>query len=156
MWRSIVLVACLLTAVAGCAPRTGLALGAKAPEFALPGIDGRTHALADYAASPVLAVVFTCNRCPEAQRYEARLQRLYAQFAPRGLALVAINPNNPQAVTLADLVESDVGESLDDMRTRADARGLTYPYLSDATQMAARAVHVVATPGYSCSIATGR
>jgi peroxiredoxin len=146
MRQSLVLVACLLTAVGGCARETGLALGAKAPEFALPGIDGRTHALADYAASPVLAVVFTCNRCPEAQRYEARLQRLYTQFAPRGLALVAINPNSPQAVTLADLVESDVGESLEDMRTRADVRGLTYPYLSDAAQTAAAQFHVVATP----------
>src|SRR6188768_146125 len=137
MWQTLVGVACLLAAVSGCAPQAGLALGAKAPEFALPGTDGRTHALADYAASPVLAVVFTCNRCPEAQRYEARLQRLSAQFAPRGLALVAINPNNPEAVTLADLVESDVGESLDDMRTRADVRGLTYAYLSDAKRTVA-------------------
>jgi peroxiredoxin len=146
MRQSLVLVACLLTAVGGCAAPAGLAIGAKAPEFALPGTDGRKHTLADYAASPVLAVVFTCNRCPEAQRYEARLQRLYAQFAPRGLALVAINPNNPEAVMLADLVDSDVGESLDDMRTRAEVRGLTYVYLSDAKQTAAAQFHVVATP----------
>ena len=46
-----------------------LALGSPAPNFELPGVDGKTHKLSDYAASPILVVVFTCNHCPIAQMY---------------------------------------------------------------------------------------
>ena len=49
---------------------TTLALGARAPEFRLPGVDGKDHALADYGSAKVLVVVFTCNHCPTAQYYE--------------------------------------------------------------------------------------
>src|SRR6266478_4708514 len=47
-----------------------LPIGSAAPGFALPGVDGKTHKLSDYAASPFLAIVFTCNHCPTAQLYE--------------------------------------------------------------------------------------
>ncbi len=59
-----------------------LPAGSAAPDFALPGVDGTVHRLADYeAASPVLAVVFTCNHCPIAQLYEQRIQRwLYDDY----------------------------------------------------------------------------
>ena len=59
-------------AVAACAEDAHpiLALGSPAPNFELPGVDGQMHKLSDYAASPVLVVVFTCNHCPIAQMYE--------------------------------------------------------------------------------------
>ena len=34
-----------------------LAVGSPAPDFELPGVDGKTHKLGDYAASPILVVV---------------------------------------------------------------------------------------------------
>jgi hypothetical protein len=43
-----------------------LAIGSKAPDFSLPGIDGKTHTLADYSSAKILAIVFTCNHCPRA------------------------------------------------------------------------------------------
>ena len=57
-----------------------LALGSHAPNFELPGVDGKTHKLSDYAPSPILVVVFTCNHCPIAQMYEERIGRLAADY----------------------------------------------------------------------------
>src|ERR1700741_2887041 len=47
-----------------------LAIGAKAPDFNLPGVDGRKHHLSEFAKYPILAIIFTCDHCPTAQLYE--------------------------------------------------------------------------------------
>ena len=70
----------------------GLKIGDAAPAFELPGVDGKTHRLTDFAAAKVLAVVFTCNHCPTAQLYEERIKKLTADYKDRGVALVAISP----------------------------------------------------------------
>ena len=113
-----------------------LAIGAPAPEFSLPGIDGKSHMLGEYAGSRVLAVVFTGNSCPVSQQYEARIRKLYEDYRDKGVAVVAINPNAPAAMQLADLGYSDVGETLDEMKGRAADRQLQYPYLSDGQDQA--------------------
>jgi len=124
-----------------------LALGAAAPDFALPGIDGQTHKLADYAAAKVLVIVFTCNHCPTAQLYETRIKRLVADYEGRGVAFVAINPNSPEAVRLDELGYTDVGDSLEDMKIRAAYRHFNFPYLYDGeTQAVANAYGPKATP----------
>ena len=87
-----------------------LAIGAAAPDFALPGVDGRTHPLKEYASARVLVIVFTCNHCPTAQAYEERVQKLHDDFAPKGVALVAISPNDPKAVRLDELGYTDLSD----------------------------------------------
>lgn len=138
----------LLCVTSACGRGTSsLALGAAAPDFSLPGADGSTHTLAEFAKSPVLAVVFTCNHCPAAQRAEAAMTTLSRTYRERGLAMVAINPSSPAATRFADLSFSDVGESLDDMKTRAAFAGFDFPYLSDGeTQVLTKQYGVVATP----------
>jgi peroxiredoxin len=124
-----------------------LAIGAPAPEFSLPGIDGKSHTLREYAGSRVLAVVFTGNSCPVSQQYEARIRKLHEDYHGKGVSVVAINPNAPAAMQLADLGYSDVGETLDDMKRRAADRQLHYPYLSDGQDQAvSKMFGVVATP----------
>jgi peroxiredoxin len=124
-----------------------LALGSPAPDFSLPGVDGKAHALSDFAGSPVLAVVFTCNTCPASQLYERRLQQLHDDYSSKGVAVVAINPNRPDALRLADLSHTDVGDAIGDMKARAAHRAITYPYLSDgASQSVTKAFRVAATP----------
>ena len=110
---------------------TKLATGDLAPDFDLPGVDDKNHKLADFSAAKVLVVVFTCNHCPTAQAYEARLNKLLADYADKGLAMVAISPNDPQAVRLDELGYSDLGDSLDDMKVRAKQAGFKFPYLYD-------------------------
>jgi peroxiredoxin len=141
----LLLLLCVTTA---CGRATSpLAIGAPAPDFSLPGADGRTHTLAEFAKSPLLAVVFTCNRCPAAQQAEAALTALSTTYRDRGLAIVAINPDNAVATRFADLAFSDVGESIDDMKTRAAFAGFEFPYLSDGdTQALAKQYGVTATP----------
>jgi peroxiredoxin len=124
-----------------------LALGSAAPDFALPGVDGKVHKLADYAASKVLVVVFTCNHCPIAQMYEQRIQQLYEDYRSRGVAVIAIEPNDPKAIRIDELDSSDTSDSLNEMKIRFAYKHLKYPYLYDGeTQQVARAYGPQATP----------
>src|SRR2546425_8202345 len=117
MWR---LIFSLLLAFAAWGQTTHpiLAVGSPAPEFSLPGVDGKTHRLSDYAASPILVVVFTCNHCPIAQMYEERIGKLAADYEGRGVAVVAIQPNDPKAIRIDELDSSDISDSLDEMKIR--------------------------------------
>ncbi len=124
-----------------------LAIGSPAPPFSLPGIDGKTHTLDEYSAAPVLAIVFTCNHCPTAQLYETRIKKLADDYQGKGVALVAIEPNDPEAVMLSELGYTDVSDSFDEMKIRAAYRHFNFPYLYDgATQSVARAYGPKATP----------
>ncbi|MFW6171332.1 MAG: redoxin domain-containing protein [Planctomycetota bacterium] len=124
-----------------------LEIGAAAPDFELPGVDGKTHSLADFADAKVLVVIFTCNHCPTAQAYEDRIIQLHADYKDRGMALVAISPNDPQAVRLDELGYSDVNDSLEDMKVRARDKDFKFPYLYDGeTQETSTAYGVLATP----------
>jgi peroxiredoxin len=146
MWRMILLL--LLTfSASGQTAHPILPLGSSAPDFSLPGVDGKNHSLADYASSPVLAVVFTCNHCPIAQMYEQRIQQLEADYRDRGVAVVAIQPNNPKAIRIDELDSSDISDSLEEMKIRFAYKHLHYPYLYDGeTQSVARAYGPQATP----------
>ena len=124
-----------------------LALGSAAPNFELPGVDGAVHKLTDYASSPVLVVVFTCNHCPIAQVYEQRIEKLYESYGKRGVAVVAIQGNDPKALTIDELDSSDMSDTLDEMKARFAWKHLHYPYLYDGdTQSVARAYGPQATP----------
>ena len=124
-----------------------LPIGAKAPDFCLPGIDDKTHCLKEYDSSKVLVIVFTCNHCPTAQLYESRIMQLASDYRGRGVALVAIEPNDPQAVRLDEMGYTDVGDSFAEMKIRADYRHFNFPYLYDGeTQRVARAYGPSATP----------
>ena len=124
-----------------------LAVGSPAPDFALPGIDGKTHNLADYSSTPVLVIVFTCNHCPTAQLYETRIKKLAEDYRGKGVTLIAIEPNDPEAVRPSELAWTDVGDSFEDMKVRAAYRHFNFPYLYDgATQSVARAYGPKATP----------
>lgn len=124
-----------------------LEIGARAPDFALPGVDGKLHRLADYARAKVLVIVFTCNHCPTAQAYEQRIKKLVADFKDKGVALVAISPNDPKAVRLDELGYTDVSDSLLDMRIRARDKDFNFPYLYDGDKQAvSKAYGPVTTP----------
>jgi peroxiredoxin len=146
MWRALILCLVSLTAWAQ-QSHPILAIGSPAPNFELPGVDGKTHKLADYASSPVLVIVFTCNHCPVAQSYEQRIEKLAADYKDRGVAVVAIQPNDPKALTIDELDSSDTSDSLEEMKIRVQYKHLTYPYLYDGdTQSVTRAYGPQATP----------
>jgi peroxiredoxin len=146
MWRTIFLFLLTFSASAQNSHPI-LPLGSPAPDFSLPGVDGKIHSLADYASSPVLVVVFTCNHCPIAQMYEQRIQQLEADYHDRGVAVVAIQPNDPKAIRIDELDSSDISDTLDEMKIRVSYKNLHYPYLYDGeTQSVTRAYGPQATP----------
>jgi thiol-disulfide isomerase/thioredoxin len=137
----------LATALFADEPHATLPIGSPAPDFALPGIDGKTHKLSEYASSKILVIVFTCNHCPTAQLYEPRVEKLADDYRGKGVALIAIEPNNANAIRLDELGYTDVSDSLEDMKIRAAYRHFSYPYLYDGeTQSVSLAYGPKATP----------
>ena len=80
-----------------------LPLGSPAPDFKLPGADGKTWRLKDFSKSKVLVVIFTCNHCPTAQNYEERIKQLVTDYKPRGVGFVAITRTAPPPCVLTSL-----------------------------------------------------
>jgi thiol-disulfide isomerase/thioredoxin len=126
---------------------TTLKIGAQAPDFDLPGIDGKNYTLSDFDDFKVLSVVFWANHCPTAQAYEDRLIAMTEEYKSRGAGFVAISPNSPLAVNLGELGYSDLGDDLDDMKIRAKDKGYNFPYLYDGDNHEASVKYgPVATP----------
>src|SRR5262245_31700329 len=124
-----------------------LEIGDAAPDFRLPGVDDKEYSLADFAKAKLLAVIFTCNHCPTAQAYEDRILQLHGDYKDKGVALVAISPNDPKAVRLDELGYTEFSDSFDEMKQRAKDRGFKFPYLYDGeTQKTSLAYGVLATP----------
>jgi peroxiredoxin len=124
-----------------------LAIGSPAPDFKLPGIDGKTYSLASFKGSKALVVIFTAVHCPTAEVYEARMKQLVEDYRKRGVAFAVIQPNNAQAVRLDEMGYTDLGDSIEDMKTRAAHRKFNFPFLYDGEkQEVSKLYGPIATP----------
>ncbi len=124
-----------------------LALGDKAPDFSLLGIDGKTYSLANFSESKILMVLFTSNHCPTSHAIEKRLQKLRDDFRDKSFALVAINPNHPDGLNIDELGYGEFNDSFEHMKPYAEKNGWDFPYIYDGeTQQVARAYGCLATP----------
>jgi Peroxiredoxin len=124
-----------------------LKIGETAPDFSLRGVDGKMYSLANFKKAPVLMVVFLSNHCPYSHAAETRLLPFVAEMKGRGLAVVAINPNHPDAVRVDELGYSKYSDSYDEMKIYAKEKGFTFPYLYDGeTQATAKAYGCLCTP----------
>jgi thiol-disulfide isomerase/thioredoxin len=124
-----------------------LEIGAQAPDFDLLGVDNKRYSLKDFKDADLLAVLFTCNHCPTAQAYEARVKQYVSDYAGKGVSLVAISPNADKAVMFNELGYTDVNDSFEDMQFRAKDQEYNYPYLYDGlTQEITAKYGPIATP----------
>ena len=124
-----------------------LALGSAAPDFKLPGVDGKTYKLKNFSSAKILIVIFTCNHCPTAQAYEERIKKMVDDYKAKKVAFVAISPNDPKSIRLNELGYTDLSDSFDEMKIRAKFKKFNFPYLYDGeTETASRAYGPVATP----------
>jgi peroxiredoxin len=114
-----------------------LELGQHAPDFDLPGVDGRSHALAAFADKPVLVVIFSCNHCPYVKDYEGRMVSIQKEYADKGVQFVVINSNDEVAYP---------EDSFPEMVKRSKERGFNFPYLRDQSQKTVEAYGAVCTP----------
>lgn len=108
-----------------------LPIGSAAPDFSLHATDGKTYSLKDFSASKILLIVFTCNHCPTAQAYEDRIKQLVTDYKSKGVAIVAISPNDPLSVRLDELGYTDLSDSFEEMKIRAKDKAYNFPYLYD-------------------------
>ena len=116
-----------------------LEIGQPAPDFNLCGIDGTACSLAGFADAAVLVVVFSCNHCPYVVGSEDRMVALSREYAPRGVAMIAINSNE---------TENHPTDSFVHMVQRAREKGFPFPYVRDESQEVARAYGALRTPHF--------
>ena len=109
----------------------------SAPDFALPGTDGKTYTLESFKNARALVVIFMCNHCPYVIAVQDHINALARKYATQNVALVGINSND--AVRYPD-------DSFAAMKERAKKEGFVFPYLFDETQSVARAYDAVCTP----------
>ena len=114
-----------------------VALGTEAPQFDLPGVDGKSHSLDSYAGAEALVLVQSCNHCPYVQAWEDRLSAVARDYADRGVRVVAVNSND------ADNYPED---SFEQMQSRAAAHAFAFDYLYDEPQTVARELGAERTP----------
>jgi peroxiredoxin len=114
-----------------------LPLGTLAPDFSLPDTNGKIHQLKDFHDKAALLVMFICNHCPYVKHVCHELARLGREYQPRGVAVVAINANDPQQYP---------ADSPPKMAEESRAVGYTFPYLHDASQSVAKAYRAACTP----------
>jgi peroxiredoxin len=116
-----------------------LQLGQPAVDFSLPGVDGKTYSPASFKEAKILVVAFSCNHCPYVVGSEDRLNRFYADYAPKGVAMVAINSNE---------TEGHPGDSFDNMVQRAKDKGFKFAYVRDDSQQVALGYGALRTPHF--------
>ena len=104
---------------------SGYQPGDKATDFKLKSVDGKMYSMSDYKDAKGFIVVFTCNHCPFAVKYEDRVIELAKKYKSKGYVLLAINPNDPAAAP---------DDSYELMKVRAKEKGFTFPYLFDEGQ----------------------
>lgn len=114
-----------------------LALESILIPFALRGTDEEIHKTEDYGREKILGVIFTCNHCPYARAWEARLIQAQRDYAARGVQFLLINPNDPAKYS---------DDSFEQMQRRVREKRYPFPYLFDETQEVARAYGATRTP----------
>lgn len=128
-------------------PVKTLEIGAQAPDFKLPGVDGKFYSLADFSNAKALVIVFTCNHCPTAQAYEDRIKSVATDYRSKGVSLVAVSPNSPLGLLYEELGYTDLNDDYEAMQQRAKDKQFDFPYLYDGdTQETSLQYGPVATP----------
>lgn len=124
-----------------------LEIGAQAPDFKLPDIDGKYHRLDDFKDAKALVIIFTCTHCPTAQAYEDRIIKFTEDYKSKGVQVIAIMPNSTLGLLPEECSYTDLNDSFEDMKTRAIDKKFNFPYLYDGDdQKTAIAYGPVATP----------
>ncbi|MFH1290080.1 MAG: thioredoxin family protein [Nanoarchaeota archaeon] len=111
--------------------------GSRAPDFLLPGADGKTHSLSDFRKARAVLIIFMCNHCPYVKVKLAEINRIARDFKNRGLVVVGINSNESYNYP---------EDSFENMKLMVQRGPIDFIYLHDNTQDAAKAYGAVCTP----------
>jgi len=125
------------TAEAG--KKKALKLGAEVPvaHVELKGTDGKMHTITNVQNKKGTLVVFSCNSCPWAVKWEGRVASIGNEYQDKGFGVIVINSNDPKRVS---------EDGFDEMVKRAKTLSLEFPYVADPTSRVARAFGASRTP----------
>lgn len=115
----------------------GYKVGDAVKDFSLKNVDNKTVSLSNYKDAKGYIVVFTCNTCPVAKAYQDRVSDLNTTYAVKGYPVVAINPNDAEAVP---------NESFDKMQALAKEKNFNFPYLLDPNHVVTKQFGATKTP----------
>ena len=111
--------------------------GTKAPDFTLPDTDGNMVSLNHFNGAPAYLILFICNHCPYVKHISSELVKIYNDYSPKGLAMIAISSNDTDAYP---------DDSYENMKTEKETMEYQFPYLYDESQGAAKAYKAACTP----------
>lgn len=113
-------------------------IGNYAPDFEIPGIDKEVYHLGTYLKKfKAIAVIFMSHDSPEVDKYTDRLNQIQAEFEPQGFTLVGIDSNHRQ---------ESIADSFAVMKSFAEVKNLSFPFLRDPTQDVAKSFKVKVMP----------
>jgi len=112
-------------------------IGKAAPDFTLPGVDGKNYSLNQFKDKKAVLVIFICNHCPYVIAVRDRLNQIAKDYADKGLQVIALNSNDASRYP---------EDSFEKMKEYALKYSFQYPYLFDETQKTARDYQAVCTP----------
>ena len=151
--RSVVAILFLFSTAFAVTPKdlpegfTALKIGDQAPDFDLPGIDGKRYTLADFGGTDVFVVYFTGTHCPTSHGAMSRMLKFVEDFSDKSFSFVAINPNHSSGLRPDEFGHTDYDETFEDSKRYAEDYGWTFPFLYDGDeQVTARAYGCLATP----------
>lgn len=112
-------------------------VGDVVSDFSLKNVDNKNVSLSQFSNAKGFIVVFTCNSCPVAKKYEKRVEQLDKDFSSKAFPVIAISSND---------VQINPGDSFEDMQKRAKTESYTFPYLYDESQAIAKQFGATNTP----------
>ena len=124
MKRAILIIQGILLLTLSLQAQSSYKIGDQVKDFTLKNVDGEMVSLSDYDTDGVV-IIFTCNHCPYAVKYEDRIIDFHNQFAPQGYPVLAINPNDP---------EVQPEDSFEKMIERAKEKNFPFKYVFDEEQ----------------------
>lgn len=129
--RFIFVAAATLIVIRGAAG--ALEIGATAPDFTLPTVEGRSFSLAQAEKTHTAVVIlFISTICPYSNYYNDLIRDLSVQFAKKGVAFVGVN--------------SGTLESAEEARAHANQHGHTFDVIKDPDSRIADLLDARRTP----------
>lgn len=115
----------------------GYNVGDNIQDFKLKNVNGKSVSLADYPKAKGFIIVFTCNTCPYAIKYDSRVQDLATKYNALDYPVIAINPNDP-------IAQPEDTEAK--MKAKSKKLNFAYPYLMDPDHLVTKAFGATNTP----------
>lgn len=113
---------------------SALSIGDTMPHFTLPATDGM-EVDSTMIKDPFVAVIFTCNHCPYAQKEERSIKELMEECEQTQFVLISSND-----------AENYPEDSFDRMKVKKEEAGWSCEYCYDESQDVAKTFGALCTP----------